>query len=269
MKSGGSIVVPSADVGAVPDLRWIDKNQIEIDHRYQREISVHGVRHVNSILRDFNWRYFQVLTVTPGRHPKYWAIDGQHRWLAAMRHPKIGKLPCVVVDKLDLEQSAKVFEALNSRRMAVSSLQRFHVNVAANDPVSMRVDYICSEAGVAILRTMPQRGALPPLSLICISTLTKFLRRHSDQFLIAVVGALAEAWPHRANAFRAANVAAAIRCAAGTGEKFDRARMVRMLRRWSDHEEFLRAYTERAENGGVLENILAERMRLRYMEIGQ
>lgn len=265
---GNAVVEPSADVGALPDLRWIDKKLIEVDRRYQREISVHGVRHVNGILRDFQWQYFQVITVTPGKNGKFWAIDGQHRWLAAMRHPKVDKVPCVVIGAIDMQQQARVFEALNGKRLAITALQRFHVGVAAGDPVSMRIDYICSEAGITILKTVPQAATgLPPRALVSVGTVAKFLKKHSDPLLIAALSAMTEAWPDRTNGFRAANVAASIYCAVDVGPAFSRETMVRLLRGWNEHEEFLRAYTERSERGGILEKLLARRMVDRYRQL--
>lgn len=263
--AGNSVVEPSADVGALPGLRWIDKNLIEVDRRYQREISFHGVRHINGILRDFQWRYFQVITVTPGKNGKFMAIDGQHRWRAAMRHPKVSNLPCVVIEEVDMQQQAKVFEVMNGKRLAISALQRFHVGVAAGDPKAMRIDYICAEAGVTILKTMPMGGVLPAKALVSVATLGKFLK-HRDDLLIGVLGAMARAWADKPNGFRAANVAAAIYCAVDLGSDFEPETMVGMLRRWNEHEEFLRAYTERSERGGILERLLATRMVERFRQ---
>lgn len=261
--AGNAVVPPSDDVGALPDLRWIDKKLIKVDRRYQREISMNGVKHVNGILRDFNWRFFQVITVTPDKGGTFWAIDGQHRWLAAMRHPKVDKVPCVVIDAIDMQQQARVFEVLNGKRLAISALQRFHVGVAAGDPIATRIDYLCAESGITILKTMPQGGVLPACSLVSVATLGKFLRHG---LLLAVLGAMAEAWKDRSNGFRAANVAASIYCAGDLGADFSRDAMVRLLRGWNEHEEFLRAYTERSERGGILEKLLARRMVERFRQ---
>lgn len=256
-------VRPSDDLGPVPGLRWIDKTLIDVDRRYQREISHQGIRHINGILRDFEWRYFQVITVTPTRAGRFFAIDGQHRWAAAMRHPAIVRLPCLVLEEIDIRQQAKVFDVMNSKRLGISALTKFHAALAAGDPKATRVDYLCAEAGITILRTMPQGGVLPALSLVSVATVAKFLRC-KDQFLIDVLTAMVEAWPDKANGFRASNVAAAILCAIDLGTQFDAKTMTAMLRRWNEHQEFLKAYTERTENGGILERLLAKRMVERY-----
>jgi hypothetical protein len=261
--SGNAVVTPSDDLGPMPDLRWIDKGLIEVDRRYQREISKHGVKHINGILRDFEWRFFQVITVTPTKGGKFMAIDGQHRWRAAMRHPKVEKVPCLVLDEIDIRQQAKVFDIMNTKRLAVSALAKFHASVAAGDPKATRLDYICAEAGVTILKTMPQGGVLPALSMVSVAKLGKYLKCRDD-LLIDVLGAMVEAWPDKANGFRAANVSAAIQAAIALGPNFKRAVMVLMLSRWSEHQEFLKAYTERTEKGGIIERILARRMVERY-----
>ena len=263
--SGNALVVPSADIGPEPQLLWIAKELIQVDKRYQREISSKGVAHVNGILRDFQWKYFQVVTVTPVAGGKYAAIDGQHRWLAALRHPLVKKLPCVVIAKADVQEQARVFEALNGKRLGITSLQRHHVGVAAGVPLSMRLDYLCAEAGLTVLKTVPQGGAIPACSLVSVATIAKFFK-HSDAFLLAVLGAMVEAWPERPNGFRAANVAACVHCAVEIGDKYSRKVMVRTLKYWNEHEEFLRAYTERSENGGRLERLLAKRMVKAYRE---
>ncbi len=251
-------VVPSPDLGARPEMCWIDKTLIDVDRRYQREISRTGITHINGILRDFQWKYFQVVTVTPTKGDRYNAIDGQHRLAAAMRHPKIKDIPCVVIARIDMREQAKVFDTLNSRRIAINSLARFHAALAAGDPGAMWVDYVCSEAGIKILRTQPQ-GYLPELSLASPIKLLRY-RKWPESLVVSVLSAMAEAWPDRINGFRAGNVGACLECAWKLAERYDKKRFVAMLRRWNEHEEFLRAYTERSEKGGILERIMSRRM---------
>lgn len=265
--SGNAVVTPSADPGPRPELCWIDKKLIDVDKRYQREVSSRGVKHINGILRDFQWRYFQVITVTPSKAGRFFAIDGQHRWLAAMRHPKVTDVPCLVQLPLDLREAAKVFDVMNTKRLGITALAKHHAAVAAGDPVAMRIAYICDEAGVAVLKSIPQGGAVPPLSLTSTNTIAKFFK-HSDPLIIAALTAMAKAWPERANGFRAANIAAVIRASINLGADFDVVKMTAMLRGWNDHQEFLRAYTERTERGGVLEQILAKRIVDRYRAAG-
>lgn len=255
-------MTPSSDPGQRPELLWVDKTLIDVDKRYQREVSRQGIIHVNGILRDFEWRYFQVISVTPNKG-RYFAIDGQHRWLAAMRHPLVTEVPCLVLPAMDLRQQAKVFDIMNTKRLGITSLAKHHAAVAAGDPKAMRIDYICSEAGVTVLKTVPQGGALPALSLVSVATLGKFFH-YGDALLIAAMSAMAEAWPDRAGGFRAANVAMTIMASADLGPDFSLQRMKNVLRRWNDGEEYLKAYTERSERGGIVERILARRLAEAY-----
>lgn len=258
-----STVDPSADPGARPELRWIDKRLIDVDRRYQRDITVRGERHVNNILREFEWKFFQVVTVTPSKG-RYNAIDGQHRLAAAMRHPKVKDVPCVVIPQATLTEQAKVFDIMNTKRLGVSPLAKFHAALAAGDPAAMRVDYICAEAGLTILKSQPQT-ALPPCSVASTKSISKF--KMSDEFMISVLSAATEAWPERANGFRSSNVMAIIKAARKIGTKYDKKKMVEMLKKWDEQLELLKAHAERAEHGGFVAEILAERMQRKYLEM--
>lgn len=254
---------PSKEPGPLPELKWISKHLIDIDDRYQREVGTRGGHHVNDILRDFKWRYFQTLTVTPNKD-RYFAIDGQHRWLAAMKHPDVDKVPCCVIEEIDFSAAASVFEALNGKRLGITNLVRFHVQLAAGDKTAMRLDYLCGEAGVRILKTQPQ-GFLPPLTLIAIGTLRKLLFR-GDAVIIKALSAISDVWKDKNNGFRAHNVYAVVTCVGRAGPDYDDARFRKVLLYWDDGVEYLTAHSTRSKTGGVVEQLLADQMWEKYMK---
>lgn len=255
-------VTPSANLGPLPKLEWVSKYKIDIDPRYQREVNQRGERHVNSILRDFQWRYFQVITIVPYKADRYYGIDGQHRWLATMKHPDIDLLPCCVLNEMGMSEQAKVFEALNGKRLAITILTRFHTALAAGDPHAMKIGYICDEAGVKILKTPPQ-GVLPPCSLVSIGTIKKCLFR-GDATLITALSLMAEVWKDKPNGFRAPNVFAVVTTVGRAGPEYDEKAMRHVLTYWEDNVEYITAYGVRSKEGGSIEQVLANQMQVKY-----
>ncbi len=256
---------PSTDLGPVPTLEWIDKTLIDIDPRYQREISRQGRVHINNILRSFQWKFFQVLTVTPKGDKRYNAIDGQHRELAALRHPLVTVVPCLVLPAMSMAEQAAVFSTMNGKRLAVSNLSHHYTALAAGDKTAMRIDYICSEAGLTVLRSAPQ-GALPPKSTIALGAIKKMMNRMSDAYMIRGLSLMVEAWGDKENAFKAQNIFAVLFVVEQVLDLNDEA-LRRVLRGWEPTRELLMAYQMRNEKGGIVERHLSNMILERYSKM--
>lgn len=121
----------STDLGARPKVVWLDLALLVVDQRYQREVNV---RHVNRIVRAFNWNCYQPIVVCEREDGTYAVIDGQHRLEAAKKHPLVDALPCYIIDAPDVQRQAAIFVAVNSVRRGLSSWQKFNGARAAGDP---------------------------------------------------------------------------------------------------------------------------------------
>jgi len=138
------------DPGDPPVLDWLDKDVIDIDRTYQRELDEPRVQR---ILDWFDWRNFGALVVAPDGDGRYHCIDGQHRLEAAKRHPKVTVVPAVVIQQAETVQEAETFVAVNKDRKNVTPLQLYWAELAANDPEAVTVSQVCARAEISIVRS--------------------------------------------------------------------------------------------------------------------
>ena len=214
--SKAKAAVHSTDLGVKPRVIWVDLARLVIDKSYQREIGHAGIAHVNRLLREFNWNCCQPLIVSELGDGRFAVIDGQHRLEAARKHPLIDELPCDVVEAPDVAAQAAIFAASNSRRLALTSQQKFWAAHAGGDAGAVEVERLCSMAGVTILRTMPSSD-IPPRSIRAPFTLQKMVRQVGVTALGLALELLVEAHGEKPNAFRSPTVVALARMAAVKG----------------------------------------------------
>lgn len=263
-----NVVRPSEDLGPQGKLMWVSKTKISIDDRYQRAIGRNGETHINKITRGFRWALFQTLTLAPADRPEHYvAIDGQHRWMAAMKHPAVDLLPCYVLPKMTVVEQAAAFEALNGVRLGITRLQRFWTKLAAQDPDTLRIKRICDAAGVVILKNVPS-GNIPPSSIIATSPIEKLFNL-DDKTLIDALSVMRKVWGDSRNGFRSAFVYAVCYAAGHAGRDLDLRTLETTLRGLDMNEELLKANNQRASSGGVAERIMAAAVWAKYETISQ
>jgi hypothetical protein len=137
------------DPGEVPALDWIDKDLIDVDPTYQRELDA---ARVQRILDWFDWSSFGALVVAPKEGGRFNCTDGQHRLEAAKRHPLVKQVPGVIIAKSGTVDEAANFVAINANRKNVTPLQLYWAELAAGDPEAVTVAQVCERAGVTIIR---------------------------------------------------------------------------------------------------------------------
>ncbi len=118
------------------DLLLINKNEIKIHPSYQRDASKPKL---NQIAQNWSWIACGAIIVA-NRGGEYWAIDGQHRVLAAKKRSDIEKLPCIVFLTEDVAQEAKGFINANTLRKPISGFDRFKALIASKDKVAVKVN---------------------------------------------------------------------------------------------------------------------------------
>jgi hypothetical protein len=197
----------STDLGTKPRVVWLDLGLLDVDRRYQREITHGGAVHINRILRAFNWNRYQPIVVTQQADGRYAVIDGQHRLEAAKKHPLIDSLPCYIIDAPDLAAQAEIFVAVNSDRRALTNLQKFWASVTAGNREAAALAKACEAAGVTIPRTTPQ-GGLSPRTMIGPTVAVGLIGKLGRDAVVAAITLLATAWPNARSGFRTANLRA-------------------------------------------------------------
>ena len=240
-------VFHSTDLGAKPRVVWIALGQLVVDKTYQREIGGAGVTHVNHLLREFNWNCYQPIIVGEREDGRFAVIDGQHRLEAARKHPLIDELPCYVVDAPGVAAQASIFAAVNGRRLALTSQQKFWAAHAGGDAKAIEVARLCAVAGVAILRSPPSTD-IAARSILAPFTLQKLVRQVGTEAVGLALELLAETHGETPNAFRSPTVAALCRIATGKG--FASQRTKRALRQLDLDRLYDDARRDRVTGGG-------------------
>lgn len=256
---------PSEDLGTPPRLLWIKLDQLQVDRTYQRAMGKGNQAHANWILRHFSWLFYQPIVVAapakPGGAPLYTVIDGQHRLVAARKHPKISELPCYVVDGADTAAQAKAFVTINGRRIGITRLQRFWAALAAKDHAAVRVAALCHKGGIEIARTQP--AMLPPRTTVATFSIEKLLPL-GDAPIVMALRTIGDAHGSTGNAFSASMVVAMTWLVNSAGASFDRAGMIAVLRNVNLEHELQRAKKWRAGSGGSLAGALQACLFERY-----
>lgn len=100
-----------------------------VDHSYQRD----EVSEANTlaIAKSFSWSAFGILVVMQRDDGSIFIVDGQQRWLAAIRRGDITLIPCLLFKSRGPEHEAQAFIALNLRRVPVRAVAKFNAAVMA------------------------------------------------------------------------------------------------------------------------------------------
>ncbi len=137
-------------MGAKPALEFVAPAQLHIDAAYQRSIeSRESQSLIRQIAAQWRWDLCQVLVVSR-RDGKLYVIDGQHRFEAAKLRGDIDELPCIVGEYEDLQQEAAAFTAINTKRNALTSLDKFKGKLASGDEAAIALRDAIADAGLQL-----------------------------------------------------------------------------------------------------------------------
>lgn len=143
----------------------LHKDSLLFAHEYQREVSDQKIA---AITGAWSWMSAGVIIVAL-RDGKYWAVDGQHRVLAARRRKDITTLPCLLFETEDVRSEARGFYNLNTQRKGVAAVAKHRALVVAEDELAVYVTELCARLGIEI------RGKTTrPKQTKCVALLTKF-----------------------------------------------------------------------------------------------
>ncbi len=210
------------EIGARPELRWVDVTLIDVDHNYQRDVDG---RAVERILADFRWDHFGAVVLAAKPDGRFAVTDGQHRVKAAQLHPNIGEVPALVTSLSGTEAEAQNFLVINRRRKTVTTVETFWAGVTAGDPKCLRVHAVLKAAGCDVVAGA---GEYKPGHTNAVTAVTRALERYGDKAVIAALKAIRAAWPSDAQALRGTLITALARLFKGNKD-IDAARLVRVL----------------------------------------
>lgn len=138
----------SADYGEKPKLLWVAPTSLLVDDTYQRDLNVRSIRLITRVVSRFKWRRTKppiCVRVGKGLH----IVDGQHTAIAAATLG-IPKILVFLVDASDELERADSFVSHNQDRLTMAPLDVYRAKVGAKDPDAVRIQRVCSDAGVRL-----------------------------------------------------------------------------------------------------------------------
>jgi len=176
--------VCSPAVGDEGVLMWIAVDHLYIDPDYQRAILDNGKANIRRIIEEFHWRRFGVLMVSKRADRVFVIMDGQHRSVAALMHPKVKRVPCCVFT-LKRAEEADSFVALNGNVTRMHPLQNFRAAVQSGSPDARALVELCERGGVTIAPY--PRPELAPGETMALASLKTARKKLGDVVLLAAV----------------------------------------------------------------------------------
>lgn len=138
-----------------PKLEWLSPTELYVEEKYQRNLTRSSLKLINAIVEKFSWQKFKPPICAYGMGGKLFIVDGQHTAIAAATHPKITKIPVMIVDAASARNRAEAFIGHNRERLNVTYAQLYYSALAAEDPIALIVHRAMDATGCRILRSAP------------------------------------------------------------------------------------------------------------------
>lgn len=172
---------PNELVSDRPNILMIKLSCMLIESSYQRElVSTKSRRLIAKIVSGWDWSKFKLPVVEEIEKDIYVIIDGQHTCIGATAHPQLEALPCIVVPPSSLKGRARAFISHNTDRIAMSPLQVFRAEVAAEDINAVVLDQIIQSAGATVPGYAPPKGKAKPGQVVNVGRLRSILAVDGD-----------------------------------------------------------------------------------------
>ena len=181
--------------GEKPKMEWISIEKLELDHKYQRDVTGRRSRdNVKLIANNFCWEKLTPLVVTETDSKTYNIIDGQHRYCAAKNLGNIPELPCYIITKSDTQKQANTFMGINKNRVYTTPYDLYKAEIACGEPKAVACDNFCNKAGIII----PFTGyCSTPNMTLALQTIKKHISMHNDVLLNNAVQIIRKAFPNK------------------------------------------------------------------------
>ena len=154
IKLGAMLPASILETDEKPEFEWVDPASLYVEEKYQRNLTERSLILINKIIKDFQWSHFKP-PVCSWAGDKLVVIDGQHTAIAAASHPKLKKIPVMVVCASTINDRAVAFMGHNKDRLAVTAAQMYYSSVAAGDPVALALKKALDETGCSVARYNP------------------------------------------------------------------------------------------------------------------
>lgn len=162
------------------EMKWINKEMLEVDKKYQR---AHSLGKVQGMASEWSWVACGTITVGKRDGDGYYIIDGQHRTLAALRRSDITELPCIVFGVSAVTEEAIGFVRSNTHRKAMSVIDKHRANLVAKDKDAIDIQEIFDAVGTHITKSDSKGG------IKCVGTCYFLYKADRQAFIKALKAA--------------------------------------------------------------------------------
>jgi hypothetical protein len=155
----------------------IHKNDLNIDHSYQREET--NQTKVLEISGAWSWIGCGAILVAVRPDGTWFVFDGQHRVLAARKRFDVQILPCMVYECDSIKQEAVGFLISNDQRKPVTAIAKFKSLVMAEDEIAMHVRDSLARHNLEVSKTASKPGQIKCVKrcqVMCASDASAFDR---------------------------------------------------------------------------------------------
>ncbi len=153
------------------EFAMINKNDLHIDHTYQRGLNNERALKYAS---EWSWLACGALTVTLREDGDWYVIDGQHRLEAAKKRSDITALPCLAFETSEVRQEAHGFLQVNITRRPMSSIDRYHAMLADQDPSALELETLALSIGRVVRRDSSKN------TVSCVAIMLDSLKSNRD-----------------------------------------------------------------------------------------
>lgn len=257
-------------LGPKPELKWIKITELYVDHEYQRNAKSKASRKNLAYMREnFSWAHCGALIVSwIAEKNQYAVVDGQHRLMTALARNDIPELPCVVISNQDLQRQAESFAVINSKRVTLTTLAKFHAAVAAGEDQAVAAKEIADECGLEIPSGPVPNSETDPRQLQCVGTLISLLANYSRKEIKWALTIILEAYGEQKGQMRA-NLIKALTEFIKARPDTERSRMVDVLRSVDPQELERDARSYMAIKGGTSKGAMTEALDRLYRFAGR
>ena len=212
-------------LGNEPELAWVELEKIRVDTSYQRPLKP---KRVAQILRDFSWAQFGALMLVAQEDGSFTVYDGQHRYEAARKHPKISRVPATIVRLDQAFEEAQSFLGVNVNRSSISTVERYWAGIEAGDETMMRICSVLEEAGCEVVP--PGTKSPAPNRTSSIGAIDRAIKYYGDGAVVLACRTLREAWSKDNGALNGVMIQALARLYRNNKKIIDQERMTLKLK---------------------------------------
>lgn len=250
----------STDLGNIPTIEWLPIVALRVNDVYQREVRANGRTNVIQIAKNFKWSKFGVVLVAAVGNGTFAIIDGQHRTLgAAIRG--IDAVPCLILHGVNIEQQAEIFAAINGKVTAISALSIFHAELASKDPMALRVQDLCKEAGVTVCRYVKPLDSLLRGETVSVNTLKTVIQQYGEPLVKLALKCILKASGDHTVLLNSNVIRAMCHTLDAEGTfRVPEYRLISMMERFNLHDEWVAAHSDAKAKRKFVAGALAVRI---------